>query len=457
MNSQDLPFEDFQSKAPRNRLAVNFSWLLKLRWVAVIGQFLTILFVFFVLQIDVPWAPLVSVLLLTVASNAALQLWFSTTFLQFHSQSKSHETDLQIANGEKMADLVLGLVMTLDMLSLTALLFATGGPMNPFNFFFFVNLSLAGVVLSKTWSWSLNILTVFCFGLLLFVNHPLKGLAPPASLIPIRLSGTPSILQSGMMVAFATCSTVIVYFLTRLTAELQTQEQTLRQNESKQAKNEKLQALGTLAAGAAHELATPLSTIAVVAKEVENQIEAGKLNDEVVDDIHLIRSELDRCRHILDQMSAKAGQAIGETLQPIGVQELIVQILDGLPEKPKIQLAIPESVAKRQLNIPVNGLEQAIRAIIKNAQDASKKEKPVSVRVFEDDNRLVWLVQDSGTGMTEDVLRRVNEPFFTTKPPGKGMGLGVFLAQSVMDRVGGSLEFDSEPGRGTRVRIELQI
>ena len=132
--------------SPSDRFSVNAQWLIRLRWVAVAGQLLTIATVIFLfgIQLDTIWA-LEVMISLTAFSNLVLSVWFNRW---------AREQNRQVLPW----DLILGLVMLMDMLSLTALLFATGGPNNPFMLFFFVNISLCAVVLNRKWAWGLNVL-----------------------------------------------------------------------------------------------------------------------------------------------------------------------------------------------------------------------------------------------------------------------------------------------------------
>jgi len=370
------------------------------------------------------------------------------------------------------------------MLSLTCLLYTTGGPTNPFNFFFFVNLSLSAVVLTRRWSWALNFLSILCFAFLIYDHVPIQELGGSSLLKGVRATGKLGIPQAGALVAFSACSSVIVYFMTRLTGELRLQERELRLAQVRQAQGEKLEALGTLAAGAAHELATPLSTIAIVAREVESQVERGAPQSEIAEDVRLIRSELDRCRTILDQMSADAGQVIGESFTLVTVSRLLDELLaelpviTGLPNESAVKVEISAEIKQRQLRVPLVALAKAIRGLIKNAVDASRElaasnrsddspcnsnakhlplAKLVEVHGYQQDDKLCIEIRDYGVGMTPEVMRRVSEPFFTTKPVGKGMGLGVFLARSIVLRIDGQISFDSQPGRGTTARIMLEL
>lgn len=430
-----------------NRFLLNASWLIKLRWVAVIGQLATVFAARFVFEIR--WPVLITTLMvvgLTALSNLFLKYWFGRW------QSLAAQDRLPW-------DLVLGMVLIMDLLSLTCLLFVTGGPNNPFLLFYFVNVSLSALVLNRKWAWTINGLTIACFAGLLLNHLPLQPL--DFGLDRILAAKTITIQHFGLLVAFGTCSSVITYFMTRLTDELREHQLRVRRAEAQQARADKIEALGTLAAGAAHELATPLSTIAVVAKDVADAFELHPPQfpgaEEVIEDVRLIRSQLERCRKIIDRMSSHAGETVGESLQTISLESLTKIIVDGLFEKSRLQVVYAQNSKVLNVKVPVDGLTQALRGLVQNALDADDSRQ--EVRILLERNHSHWQMQiiDHGPGMTDDQLRRVSEPFFTTKPPGKGMGLGVFLAQNVVNRLGGTIQFQSQPGEGTTVRVELPI
>ncbi|MGI9517011.1 MAG: ATP-binding protein [Pirellulaceae bacterium] len=434
----------------KERVAVNTGWLIKMRWVAVFGQLLTIAGATLILGIHLQIWPLIVVISLTVASNLLLIYWMTRERRVDHSEpSRSFEN-------------VLGWVMTMDMLSLATLLYVTGGPSNPFWLFFFVNLSLSAVLLDRVWAWTLNFVSIACFIGLLYSHIPIDQLNMGLSLLPVAEKGNWSLTQLGLLVAFATCSSVIVYFMTRVTGALREQELDLRVVQEDRSRNEKLEALGTLAAGAAHELSTPLTTIALVAKDVEQSLRQndGGAADELIEDVGLIRQQLDRCKTILDRMASHAGETVGEMMQRISMADFCKDVCLGLTDDAsRVQVQYANETRDTPIEVPVDALSQAIRGLIQNALDASPQDQSVEVRITKNDNRMIWAIQDHGTGMSEEVLRRVSEPFFTTKPPGKGMGLGVFLARNVIEELGGSVRFQSQNDpflpTGTTVTVTL--
>ena len=421
----------------KERNFLNASWLINLRWVAVIGQVATIVGAIAIFEAQMPavWS-LIVVISLTAFSNVLLAYWFA----------KDNRVKLNV----KTWNALLGLVMVMDMLSLTALLFATGGPNNPFFLFIFVNISLSALVLNRNWAWGINLLANICF--LLITYEHLKIPQLDMGLPPLRLAGGLQLKHIALLVAFATCSSVIMYFMTRLTAELRAQQLEVRNVQLKQARSEKIEALGTLAAGTAHELATPLSTIAIVAKDVEQAFELHPPDfpgaEEVIEDVHLIRSQLDRCRSIIDRMSSHAGEAVGEPIRPYTLIRLADASLEGLLGRGRVHLDILPADEKAVVAVPIDGLSQAIRGLVQNALDADSSDRPVLVNIRRADENWRWEITDRGPGMPPEVLERVSEPFFTTKSPGKGMGLGVFLAKNVVRRLGGTVSYRSNEASG---------
>jgi two-component system sensor histidine kinase RegB len=291
---------------------------------------------------------------------------------------------------------------------------------------------------------------------------PVDELEPGLSLLPVVETGNWSLTQLGLLIAFATCGSVIVYFMTRVTGALSDQERDLRAAQEDRSRNEKLEALGTLAAGAAHELATPLTTIALVAKDVEQSLRHVHFVDDedLIDDVGLIRQQLDRCKSILDRMASHAGETVGEMMQKITLCDFYEDVRQGLAEASgRVHVAYASGSEHVMIEVPVDALSQAIRGLVQNALDASPSGDPVHVRITCHDSLMLWSIEDFGTGMTDEVLRRVSEPFFTTKQPGNGMGLGVFLARNVIERLGGSVQFQSRTGKirphGTTVSVRL--
>jgi two-component system sensor histidine kinase RegB len=414
----------------RNR--VNVSWLVRLRWAQIAGQASTILVVRLLFDVALPLGALAAVVAIGLVSNLALEVWvFGPGAGRGHYDEARIQRDIE--------EWQVAAVMALDVALLTALLYFTGGPLNPFGFLYLVQIALATVLLHAAWTWTLTALSFLGFGLLLVAHRPL------AIGDDTRTYGT--------WVALGVAAAFIVSFLRRITAALAEREHELDEARNLTARQERLASLATMAAGAAHELATPLGTVALVAKELERALEKGG-SSELAADARLIREQVGRCRAILDQMAGGAGAA-GESIETRTVDALLDEALTGVRAQPAIDREVAPDVAASAVQLPPRAIGQALRSLVTNAQDASPADAPVVVRVTRDGDRLRIDVDDRGPGMPPEVLDRIGEPFFTTKPPGRGMGLGLFLARAVIESVGGTLKVGSTIGLGTRVTVAV--
>lgn len=415
---------------------VNIQWLARLRWAEVAGQAVTVLAAQFLLGGTLPIAPLLAVIGVGLVSNLIIEMYF------FGDRRRGRVTPRPVHDWQ------LAFVMMLDIASLTGLLYLTGGPNNPFSFLYLVQIALATVVMRARWTWMLVGLSFIGFGILLVAHQPLH--IPPNS------------HAYGSWVALGVASAFVVHFLLRITAAVADRERELTEARGLAARQERLASLATMAAGAAHELSTPLGTVALAAKELERAL--TNTNADLASDARLIREQVGRCRTILEQMAQGAG-TVGESVTPCTVGELIAETLVGIRDAPRVLNEIPEDVAQATLRLPPRAVAQALRSLVTNAQDASPATTAVVItgRLEAGDGEvaptggevLAVSIRDRGPGIPSDVMERIGEPFFTTKAPGRGMGLGLFLARAVIEGVGGSLEIHSTPGGGTEVRVRL--
>jgi two-component system sensor histidine kinase RegB len=413
------------SEPSADRTWLNAQWLVRLRWAQVAGQAATILVVSAVLGVQLPGLALAAVVGVGLLSNLGLHL-----HLRVHRSGQ-----------ERVRERLLAGAMALDVALLTTLLHFTGGPLNPFGFLYLVQIALATVLLPAVWAWTLVALSFAAFGLLLVDHRPLP--------VPDETR------MYGMWVALGVASAFIVHFLLRILSALAMRERELTEARNLAARQERLASLATMAAGAAHELATPLSTVALVAKELEHHL-ARSGTPQLVEDARLIREQVGRCRGILDQMAGGAA-TIGEGLQTIALAQLVADSTTGVRSHPEVRLIMAADLGAVAITVPPRAVSQALRSLVTNAQDASPAEEQVEFAVFMEGRRLRLEIRDRGPGMPREVLARVGEPFFTTKAPGRGMGLGLFLARAVIEGVGGALTLDSRPGEGTRVTVQVPM
>lgn len=413
-------------RRPLEVSAISAQWTLRLRFGSFLGQLATIAAVHFGMGISVPLVALITLVALGLLTNVlahrnlmrgALPGWMLPTLLAF------------------------------DVAHLTALLYLTGGPMNPFSFMYLVLIALAAVVLPPRATWGLVALSVLGSGVLFLWHRPLHfhGLD---DVDPMRIH-----LQ-GMWVAFSVAAAFIVYFLLRIRRALAQREAELEAARSLAARKDKLASLVTMAAGAAHELSTPLGTIAVAAGEVERQLRGDGNRELVLDDIRLIRTQVARCRGVLEKLAQDSGGPTGEGLVQTTAEALLHAAQEGLPVG-RVRIVI--SGNPPLLRLPVRSLAQGLRSLIRNALEASPPDTPIEVTVRAVEQTLQIEITDRGSGMSPETLQRIGEPFFTTRAPGQGLGLGVFLCRAIVENLLGQLTFSSADGQGTRALITLPL
>jgi len=343
----------------------------------------------------------------------------------------------------------LGIIFAFDTLCLTAVLALTGGPMNPFSLLYLVQITLAAVALRREWTWVLGGLSATCFGLLFFLHvqyAELHLLAEEHSLFSHLV---------GMWIAFVIAAALIGFFTGRVSDALRLREQQVLALQNRIARQERLASLVTLAAGAAHELGTPLGTIAVIARELERYSSTLTNGSDLAVDARLIRSEVERCQSILQRMSADGAEPVGESPRTVSVGKLFRETLDEVAEAQRSHVALDAREANTIVCLPVRATVQSLTALIGNALDAGSGNVRVILRAQHRGSEIVFSVVDNGCGMSGEILRRIAEPFFTTKEPGHGMGLGTFLVRTFAERLGGSLTYESVPGQGTTAQLTL--
>ena len=404
-------------------------WIVKLRYGLLAGQVGLILLANFAFGVELPIVWLAIPLAVTAASNLLL-----------HSLMTAFS-----------ARPLLGWLLALDTLTLTALLALTGGAANPFSLLYLIQITLSAVVLSKRWTWSLGILSVMCFAFLFPVHFSVSVFEAHHT-----MEGFSTHLV-GMWIAFVAAALVVTIFIGKVSEALRSREQEVLSLQGRIAHQERLASIVTLAAGAAHELGTPLSTIAIASRELEWRASQSPSDSEVAGDARLIRSEVGRCTRILEQMSARGAEPIGETPAVLEFRELLEAVRRGLP--PRMQEFLRTAVSGNRVcaRLPAEASRQALTALVNNAFEASENDSTVFLEAEGGSQAVRFRVVDTGCGMPPETLNRIAEPFFSTKDGARNMGLGTFLARLYAERLGGSLVFESEPGKGTRVLLELPL
>ena len=410
---------------------IGLAWLVRLRWLAIAGQLTIAALAVFALRVSLPLELVGALVTVTALSNAVLALSLRTREPSPHALSG---------------------VLVLDILTLTGLLLSAGGPSNPFSVFYLVHVALAALLLAPRPAYLVAALTSLSFGSLFVL--PSHTIDPHAMHMH---HGASSMHLQGMWLAYSLAAGFVVHFVSRVASALQARERELFELQRSAVRHEKLASLSTLAAGAAHELGTPLATIALVAKELEHGLEGGAAADTLVPDARLIRQEVERCRGILQQMAARAGEGAGEMPTPISVRG-VERGLSAALGAGAAQVSFERLGQLSELVAPQELLVQVLANLVRNACDAHSDVglgEPVRIVTHIQSDRAAFEIFDRGPGIPPHAQARVGEPFFTTKAPGHGLGLGLFLARAFAEKVGGELTLTGRPGGGTVARLTV--
>lgn len=403
----------------------DIGWLIRLRWLAAGGQLVALAIARGALCALLPYAALLGLVAITLATNVAL--------------ARRHS-----AVGRTV---VVG-VSTLDTLTFTAMLALTGGPENPFCLLYAVHVALAAVALGGVATWWLAGLATCAYAWLFFEGR--SGTAPQLWHSAHGMFGPFHAHLVGMWLAMAIVVAVIAYFADRISSALRERDRELGVARTEAERSARLASIATLAAAAAHELGSPLGTIAVVARELERALASRTADEALVRDARLVRAEVDRCRTILDRLIASGAPSPDHS---IPLEELLLEARARIGDSSRrVELDVDSSA--RGAQIPRDFVE-ALMPVLWNALEASAPTGLVALRVTTLEECVGIEVEDRGVGIDAAVLARVGEPFFTTKPLGHGTGLGLHVTRLVCQRLGGDLELRSRTGVGTLARMSL--
>lgn len=343
---------------------------------------------------------------------------------------------------------VAGFLVCADVLLLSWFLLESGGVLNPASVFYLVLIAVAALVLGRLWTWIVTTLAIVGYAVLFLT---------PAVALSAAQAMHPEIgaHMRGMWLAFALTALIIAILVTRLAIAVERRDVALDAFRDRAARASRVAGLATVAAGAAHELGTPLATMAVAVHELEREMTASGANLSALDDVRLIRGEIDRCRRILERMVGQIAEPMGESPRTVSIQDVLAEAMGRLDPAGRERLSVQASDAPPVI-WPVHVVSQALENVFQNALQASDAGARVVVTISRTEgNRIRITTTDRGQGMSPEVLARAGEPFFTTKPTGSGTGLGLFVTRSAIEQLGGSLALASVEGEGTTATIVL--
>lgn len=336
-----------------------------------------------------------------------------------------------------------------DVAALTLVLYFTGGSANPFVSLYLLPLVVAATLLPAVYTWSMATGAVTAYTVLMFYHVPLAPHhAPPDNIFGVHILG--------MWFTFVLSAGLISHFAVRMARSLGERDRLLASAREEALRNERIVALGTIAAGAAHELGTPLNTMALLAEELTHCCEG---NSTAANGVAELNAQIGNCKHIISGLLASAGQTRSEG----GSIRSLVAYLEDLTAKWRLMRPpaalqsrfIGDLSAAHILSEPT--LNQAFINLLNNAADASPQAQAVELEARREADVAIVEICDRGPGLTPEAMRSAGEPFFTTKSSAAGLGLGLFLSHAAVERFGGSVQLLNRDGGGACAHVRLPL
>ncbi|PKO48030.1 MAG: sensor histidine kinase [Betaproteobacteria bacterium HGW-Betaproteobacteria-22] len=355
---------------------------------------------------------------------------------------------LRLKKFSNVSDKELLLQLLGDLFALTALFYFTGGYSNPLVWMYLLPLTVAAVAIKREYTWLLAVIAVSCYSVLAFYYVPLSHLH-----MHYLAGKSLDIHLVGMWLGFVVSASIVAFFVTRIGQSLRDYDQMTASIREKLLESERMLALGTLAASAAHELGTPLATMAVVSKELALDL---KQQPEQLQQIEMLRKQITRCKEILSSITRSAGQTRADAGQGILLHDFLKEAIQRWQDtRPATELVCTLQKPAPDIRIFVDRtLIQALQNLLDNAADAS----PAMIQ-FEatwDDKMLHIVIKDFGTGISDEVKQQLGKPFFTSKDE-KGMGLGLYLTQIILSRFNGELALSNHTEGGVITEVSLPL
>src|SRR3954471_21973597 len=420
----DIAASDFRHP----RRYVRLDTILRLRWLAALGQLAAIFIVVQGLEFDLPIVPCVAIIALSALLNLVLQMAFDPM--------------------QRLEPAYAAGLLALNIAELAGLLFFTGGLQNPFSFLFLAPVLISATALPTRLTMALGVFAAACATMLVFYHMQLPWDGDdPLVLPPIYLFG----VWLSILLAIGVTS----LYAFQVTEEARKLSDALAATELVLTREQHLTQLDGLAAAAAHELGTPLSTIFLISRELEKAVKDGQL----AGDLKTLREQAQRCRDILGKITqlSSSGAPFDRMKLSTLIEELVAPHRD-------FGVAIKVRLAVAATSEPVGARNPAILYgvgnILENAVDFART--TVEVNAWWNSETVEIVISDDGPGIAPDMLKRIGEPYLSRRRNGEdaqsedsGLGLGVFIARTLLERTGATISFTNRtfPDHGAVVQI----
>jgi two-component system sensor histidine kinase RegB len=407
----------------------NMLQLIQLRWIAVIGQIVTIAYVTVVLQIQLPLGAMAMVLCGLVTLNV-----FSLVRPRRFGD---------VRNGQLLTGLLL------DVAALTALLYLSGGATNPFVFLYPLQVTVGAVMLEAWATWTMVGVTALCFAVLTRFYLPLS----------IPAGGVEELFRLhvvGMLICFVLDAALLVVFVTRISRILRRRDERLADLRQHAAEEDHIVRMGLLASGAAHELGTPLATLSVILGDWQ-RMPVFEKDPELRQEIADMQAEVLRCKTIVTGILMSAGEARGESPVVTTIADFLDDLVDDWRSSRQVITLDYRYDDEFYQDFPIvsdSALKQVICNVLDNALESSPRWVGFSAKC--ENATLSLSVRDRGPGFAPEMLAKLGKPYQSSKGR-PGGGLGLFLVVNVVRKLGGTVTAENLIGGGAVVTLHLPL
>jgi two-component system sensor histidine kinase RegB len=432
----------------------NLKWLFILRNLMILSESLLIIISVYGLHIQLPEQPLWLVMLLICAANVY--------------------TSIRLQDEEQITELDIFTQLIIDVFAITLLLYLTGGASNPIIWVFLLPVIITAIMLPQSYAWYIVILTTSMYTILMSFNIPLPAVephSPDPKLVHFGMNNYEMLQKAhalsdrhyfnlhvfGMWFGFVFSAGLVAFFVVELANTLRIQERNLADARENALRDERVVALGTLAASAAHDMGTPLGTMAIVVHEIAQEFPEHRFPD-LHEKIVIMQQQIERCKQALSVMSASAGELRAESGRVMPLVDYIDDVINQWrTHKPtaKLNFILNQPIEIAAQIIAERTLTHSIINILNNAAEATPAEKGIEFEASWNLQQLTMVIRDFGAGLPSGLVELAGkQPVISQK---RGLGVGLFLTYSTINRLGGKIHLYNSKLGGACVEITLPL
>ncbi len=427
----------------------NLQWLFILRNLMIGGESILL-----IISIDILRIPLhEEALWLTILAIGSVNLY----------------TWMRLQTDENVTEMEIFSQLAIDVLGIAALLYLTGGATNPFTWIFLLPVILTAIILPHAYTWYMVILTTTLYTFLIPFHATLTAVEP--HLMHMDMPYMSPVMHEtqdeeffnfhifGMWFGFVCSAGLVAFFAVELSNTIKAGERILGEAREKALQDERIIALGTLAASAAHDMGTPLGTMAIIAHELKDDY-SQDVHTELHEKMHILQEQINRCKQALSVMSASAGELRAEsghiTILSVYLDEVLYQWRSQQPGI-KLNLDINPKAPLEQSILAELTLTHSLINILNNATEVTPADKGIDFIVTSCtvENFIGIRIRDYGPGIADDLLEKIGKA--PINDSGQGLGVGLFLTYSTINRLGGTIDISNAPTGGACIDIILPL